>query len=832
MMEGEVYADFALLWLIAHQSRFEGERPEDSWLERWSKEARERGTRALEGLRSGVTSAIAALGRGFLDPANAELRERLRSGALDRQDYYRELLRLVYRLIFLFAAEDRELLLAPGAGPEARARYLEHYSTRRLRRLADRVRGTPHRDLYCGLRVVMERLGDDRGCPALALAPLGSFLWSSACLPHLGRAEIRNRDFLEAIRALAFTTDGCVRRPVDYKNLGAEELGSVYESLLELHPEIHLEAGVFELKTASGHERKTTGSYYTPESLIQCLLDSALEPVIAEALAAEDPERALLALKVCDPASGSGHFLIAAAHRLARRLAALRTGDAEPAPGALRTALRDVIGRSIYGVDSNPMAVELCKVSLWLEALEPGKPLSFLERRIVCGNSLLGATPALIAKGVPDEAFEPIEGDDRKHASALKKRNRQARRDRSSGQGEFDFAGGPGGLHRSVAAAVEDIESLGDASIAAIREREARYARLVESPEYRRQLQRADAWCAAFVWKKARDAPEAPTQDVFERLDRDPGAVGKATLDEIERLARRYQWLHLELTYTAWDLAPFARDLGWDGSPFRWDEERRFLLRCEIDAAFFHLYGIAREDAEYILETFPIVRRNDERAHGEYRTKRLILEIYDALAEAERSGSPYRTRLDPPPADPAAAHPPPEAAPAAAASEPPFERVEPEETEKHVTCVPLFTLKAAAGAFGDAQSVEPDGWVRPRTARPLAKGIFVARVEGRSMEPRIPDGAYCLFSAPVAGTRQGKIVLAQHHSIHDPETGGAYTVKRYRSEKTPAAGPDDAWRHQRIVLEPLNPDYEPIVLDDDPERPVRVIAELIDVLGR
>jgi hypothetical protein len=119
------------------------------------------------------------------------------------------------------------------------------------------------------------------------------------------------------------------------------------------------------------------------------------------------------------------------------------------------------------------------------------------------------------------------------------------------------------------------------------------------------------------------------------------------------------QWLVrrvLELTYTAWDLEPFAHDVGYDGPPFRWDPERRFLLRCELDAAFFHLYGLSRDDADYVMDTFPIVRKNDEKAHGEYRTKRVILEIYDAMAEAARTGKPYETRLDPPPADPRVAH--------------------------------------------------------------------------------------------------------------------------------------------------------------------------------
>ena len=121
MMEGEVYSDFVLLWLLCHESRVEGERPELCWLEQWTREAAERGTRALEHLRAGVEDAISALGRGFLaHPANQELREKLRDGALDKQEYYRQLLRSVYRLLFLFVAEDRDLLLDPKATDEAR----------------------------------------------------------------------------------------------------------------------------------------------------------------------------------------------------------------------------------------------------------------------------------------------------------------------------------------------------------------------------------------------------------------------------------------------------------------------------------------------------------------------------------------------------------------------------------------------------------------------------------------------------------------------------------------------------------------------------------------
>ena len=112
----------------------------------------------------------------------------------------------------------------------------------------------------------------------------------------------------------------------------------------------------------------------------------------------------------------------------------------------------------------------------------------------------------------------------------------------------------------------------------------------------------------------------------------------------------------VELSYTAWDLEPFAKDCGYFGPPFCWDESRRLLLRCELDAAYFHLYGIARDDVDYIMETFPIVKRNDLKRHGDYRTKLTILDIYDRMQQVIDTGEPYQTLLDPLPADPRVAH--------------------------------------------------------------------------------------------------------------------------------------------------------------------------------
>ncbi|MBU1700460.1 MAG: DEAD/DEAH box helicase [Candidatus Eisenbacteria bacterium] len=161
-----------------------------------------------------------------------------------------------------------------------------------------------------------------------------------------------------------------------------------------------------------------------------------------------------------------------------------------------------------------------------------------------------------------------------------------------------------------------------------------------------------------------------------------------------------------------------------------------------------------------------------------------------------------------------------------------LKRVYPSAAEKYVECVPLVPLEVAAGGFGESQNVA-DGeweWVEVKTSRKLRAGMFVAQVVGRSMEPRIPDGSYCLFSGPVTGTRQGKIVLVQLRDQVDPETGARYTVKQYESEKS--AGDEGPWRHIKITLKPLNPSFEPICLTCEDEGQVAVVAELAEVLGK
>ncbi|MCC6697942.1 MAG: N-6 DNA methylase [Candidatus Hydrogenedentes bacterium] len=578
MFAGELFSDFVLLWLMAHATRFavrEEGKPESCWLEQWTKIAAEQGTRALESLRGGVEKALQVLGQGFVGhPRNTALRETLRSGQFSLADFHAQLLRVVYRLIFLFVAEDRTLdgisLLHPRddseEGRQRRERYAAHYSTARLRDLASHIKGSRHGDLWQQFNLLVGALsGEERFAAAreqLAIPVLGSFLWSPASTNTLNAAsltggdgtEIANADFLEALRNLAFTRQDKMLRPVDYRNLGSEEFGGVYESFLALTPQISGDGARFSFAEFAGNERKTSGSYYTPDCLVQCLLDSALDPVVEEAIkgkTGEEAEKAILKLKVCDTAAGSGHFLVGAAHRLARHLARVRAhaaGESEPSPKLYQHALRDVIGHCLYGVDINPMAVELCKVTLWLEALEPGKPLSFLDHHIQCGNSLLGATPALIEKGIPDEAFTPIEGDDKEFCKKYKKRNKEERT-----QMELDEYA-PWEHLGNLPEALARLDALKDDTIEGIQEKQRRYEEMVRSSDYIHSRFLADVWCAAFVWKKCEDEdrPYPITNKILRQIERNPQSVYDFIpwlRDEIMRLARQYQFFHWHLAF-------------------------------------------------------------------------------------------------------------------------------------------------------------------------------------------------------------------------------------------------------------------------------------------
>jgi hypothetical protein len=553
IFEDEAFADFAALWLLIHSSRFgKTDAPaSDCALEHWREAGQKEGTTAREHLRDGVEAALLSLGTGFLShSANVEMRERLQTGAVPLSDFFGQLLRLVYRLIFLLAAEDRNLLHPPNAPAAARKLYAEGYSVGSLRdRAVRRAAWDRHHDRWEGLLITFAALA--RGELRLGLPALDG-LFARETIPDLDIAKLGNRRLMEAIYRLAWLKVDSGLVPVNWRDMETEELGSVYESLLELTPRLTDDGRGFAFAEGSetkGHARKISGSYYTPDSLVQALLDSALDPVLDRVEAeADNPAAALLSVTVLDPACGSGHFMLAAARRIATRLARARTGGAA-APADYRHALRDVARACIHGVDRNPMAVELTKVALWIETVEPGKPLGFLDANIRCGDSLLGQfNLEALEAGIPDGAYKPLSGDDKETAKHFLARNKAERK----GQGSLDFGGGGGRLPVAAPMAGEAkmLRSMTEDSPEEIAAKRKQFEIALADPRRWNLRIAADLYCAAFLVPKTGDVPAnrnavtiPTTAHVWDALAGHPvygPLVGRA--QDLAGIGRAFHW--------------------------------------------------------------------------------------------------------------------------------------------------------------------------------------------------------------------------------------------------------------------------------------------------
>lgn len=551
----EDIASFAALWLLIHRSRFGAtESPAtDCPLERWREAGSREGEAARDRLANQVQIALKVLGSGFLE-ANPDLSEKLKSGEVDLTAWFNELLRLVYRLIFLMVAEDRNLLHPEKAKAEARALYAEGYSLTALRKQCYRAATwDKHHDRYEGVKIVFRALA--HGQEALALPALGG-LFTEDRLPHLETARLRNRAFMEALYRLSWLADKAGMVPVNWRAMETEELGSVYESLLELQPQLGDDGKTLRFASEAaeqrGNQRKTTGSYYTPDSLVQALLDTALDPVLDKTEAeADDPAKALLKLSVIDPACGSGHFLLAAARRIATRLARIRA-EGTPSLADFRHALRDVARCCIHGVDRNPMAVELTKVALWIETVDPGLPLGFFDAQIRCGDALLGVFDLnVLQEGVPDAAYKPLIGDDKDTASIYRKINAAALK----GQGGFDFGGGLNRLPEMKPMALDfsGFRDLPEHSLEDISAKAARFNDLRKKQEFVRAHTACDLFIAAFLLPKTGAAPTGPserivptTEEIWMALNQ--GKVRNAMLDA-SKAARDARALHWPLEF-------------------------------------------------------------------------------------------------------------------------------------------------------------------------------------------------------------------------------------------------------------------------------------------
>jgi len=547
MLDGQRFAEFEMAWRILHASR-SGIQGDCIW-EVWRGEGQREGTRVRDGLRQGVTDALLQLGNGFIQhPANEKLRLDLHEGRLSKDDYFQQLLRLIYRLIFLFTVEERGVLHTDDDTPaaiSARKAYAEGYALARLRtRCLRRHSRNPFDDQWQALRIVFGSLA--HGESRLALPALGGLFTVSQCA-DLDTASLSNASLLDAVKQLRWSNVSGNLAPVDYRNMGTEELGSVYESLLELVPEIDILArqfgfvGLTSEGSTQGNARKTSGSYYTPDSLVQELIKSALDPVIEDRLAnnPDNPTEALLSIKVIDPACGSGHFLLAAARRLAERLAALRAPEGAVRPQDYRHALREVISKCIFGVDRNPMAIELARTALWLEGFEEGLALSFLDHHLICGDGLIGLTDLKqLQSGIPDAAFKPLSGDDKAVCKDIGKANKDALKAFAKLQHNrnFDIAiDDAAGLSE-----LEALENLPDSTPAQAAIKEAAYREFLQNAKEHKLGHAADLLIGAFLAPKADEQAKITTptsQNLYLELYTDQAAADLHTVYQTERLA-------------------------------------------------------------------------------------------------------------------------------------------------------------------------------------------------------------------------------------------------------------------------------------------------------
>lgn len=556
--------DFLALYRMAHASRFEpidpdaaaGDDDADCLLERLHQRSLTAGITAGKRLKPQVRRAIEHLAEGALS-ANPVLRHRLREEAGFGRVLYRELLSVLYRMLFLLFAEQRDMLRT------ASPLYEETYSITALRETAETgaYEGRRH-DLWEGLKRTFLAFHDPDLAAHLGVYPFNGELFDPAHTPTLTDAPIPNSRLAAALSNLTTVQVGKVSLHVDYRNLGVEELGTVYESLLDYTLRIaDRPVAVDGRKVTTGQvylnpfstERGDLASYYTPPPLVSLVLDRSLDPLIVNRLAdaGTDPqvrEDALLDIRVIDPAAGSAAFLIGAVDRLALAVARERTAPSEPDDRQVSIARRDVLSRCIYGADKDPFAVELAKVALWIHCAIPDAPLSFLDHHLVCGDSLVGwpllDTPTRIETEAYNVPKGKVDKDTYKILNAAKSDNASYLAGQQSTRRTTTAA--------AVAPALPALLNSTDTSYTDVRAKATALAEYRDQPEVRHLRRVADLWTAAHFWS-AEAGPAPTTGDYHDALE---GTADAGLLDIAGSISRDLNPLHWSLAF------PDIRDRG------------------------------------------------------------------------------------------------------------------------------------------------------------------------------------------------------------------------------------------------------------------------------
>jgi hypothetical protein len=537
MMEEDLYSDFVLLFRLLHVSRMpqKVDSGAESIIEKYHHEGLVAGSTIRSKLGDAVKDTIKSLANGFINhPDNKKLREALQQGHLDADVYYRQQLRIIYRLLFLFVIEERNLVYAESKAPETKRFsqiYFKYYSLLRLRKLAKNLPPADahrHYDLWQGLLGTFALFEETAIGDKLGIMSLQGELFGPGSMAtdyyDLHDCRLSNALVLQIIKALTyFENQAGVQIAVNYGGLNVEEFGSVYEGLLELKLNIEPVAGTdnFSCSYAGSEERSKSGSHYTPDELVEPLIKHSLDyllddrkKIITDIISRqrlsgpafrlqrqELVNQHIFSLKVCDIACGSGHLLISGARRIAEVAACIIEEEEQPNPKAFQLAKRAAILNCIYGVDKNPLAIELCKVALWLEAYVPGQPLNFLDHHIKCGDAIVGlAHKEELENGIADEAFKTLPGDDKEISRDFARKNRQERVEKN--QVLIDFESNVGNELNEAIAEYRRFSELPETTPEEITLKQKAY-RKFESETHKMRLQQlADAQVAQFFIPK------------------------------------------------------------------------------------------------------------------------------------------------------------------------------------------------------------------------------------------------------------------------------------------------------------------------------------------
>jgi len=526
----------------------------DQWLEKVLSGSEDFAQRLTDKLEEEVYDALELIAQGYLDYR----RNRLTSDPATLRQIYEQSLVLLYRMLFIFYAESREILPLENPG------YRSSLSMDSIKKeIANDLRfnktfdpdsshyDTRLRDLFFAI---------DAGNPRYAVPPYNGRLFSDAEHPFLANHKLGDLHLVPALDKLARVDQNGRRVFVDYRDLEVRHLGSIYEKLLEYELKLATEAdhpedkrpGQVYLQTGSG-ERKVTGSYYTPDYIVRFIVEKTLEPLLTaithrHAAPAEDGGwnvhnptalvNDILALNVLDPATGSGHFVVDATAYIAEKLRelGLRPLDLGENEDELIYWKRQVAGACIYAVDINPLAVELAKLSMWLATLAKGKPLSFLDHHIRLGNSLVGTSISTID-----------DNDVSVHDEERRRRARQRRSQQAAEVGQialFSDADFSDGLRYAVQH-MSAIENTVANTVSDVKEQEKLYAELTQRLSSWKQA--ADVWTARYFgleismdeWKTVRKLTQSGLMS----------PAVKKTVDQAAALAGQHRFFHWELAF-------------------------------------------------------------------------------------------------------------------------------------------------------------------------------------------------------------------------------------------------------------------------------------------